>query len=197
VRTLIPLLLLGLLSVAPLAAADEIRIVALGASQTNGKGVPRSDAYPAQLERILRAEGYSVSVMNEGVDGQTTRDILGRLSSAVPDGTRIVIVQPGTNDRHRSRRHPAISPAETRSNVEQILAGLKARNITAILLGYPEEGGREVAETYSAIWYGQPTKDLSSDMMQEDGQHLTREGYAALAKNISVLIKDTLDKLSK
>lgn len=196
-KSSIALLLLGFLSVVSLAAADEIRIVALGASQTNGKGVPRFDAYPAQLERILKAEGYSVSVTNEGVNGQTTRDMLGRLSRAVPDGTRIVVVQPGTNDRHSAGTHSGISPDETRSNIERILARLKARSITAILLGCPGGEGREVAERYSAIWYGQPTKDISSDMMQQDGQHLTKEGYAVLAKNISLLIKDTLDKLSK
>ena len=190
-------MLLGFLSVASSAAADEIRIVALGASQTNGKGVARSDAYPAQLERILKAQGYSVSVTNEGVNGETTRDILGRLDRAVPDGTRIVIVQPGTNDRHSTRRHAAISPDETRNNVEQMLARLKARNVTAILLGYPGEEGGEVAEKYSAIRYGSAENDISSAMIQADGQHLTGEGYAVLAKNISSLIKDMLDKLPK
>jgi acyl-CoA thioesterase I len=78
-------LLLGLLTLPLVATADEIKIVALGASQTNGKGVSNSDAYPAQLERILKTEGYSVSVANEGIDGDTTRDILNRLNRAVLD----------------------------------------------------------------------------------------------------------------
>ena len=58
-------LLFSLLALPLLATADEIKIVALGASQTNGKGVSNSDAYPAQLERILKAEGYAVSVAND------------------------------------------------------------------------------------------------------------------------------------
>ena len=73
---------LGLAALPAAATADEIKIVALGASQTNGKGVSNSDAYPAQLESILKAEGYSVSVANEGMDGVTTRDMLSRLSRA-------------------------------------------------------------------------------------------------------------------
>jgi acyl-CoA thioesterase I len=83
--------LLGYLLWLPsLATADEIKIVALGASQTAGKGVSNSDAYPAQLEKILKAEGYSVSVSNEGIEGQTTRDLLSRMNRAVPDGTKII-----------------------------------------------------------------------------------------------------------
>ena len=38
-------------------SADAATIVALGASNTYGKGVARSQAYPAQLEAILRGKG--------------------------------------------------------------------------------------------------------------------------------------------
>jgi acyl-CoA thioesterase-1 len=191
-------LLAYLLCLASLAGADDIKIVALGASQTAGKGISESDAYPAQLERILKAEGYAVSVANEGIEGQTTRDILSRMNRAVPDGTKIVILQPGTNDRISTKKRTALTPAETRNNVEQMLARFKEKNISAILLGYPGgEPGREIAEKYSAIWYGQPTKDISPDMIQADGQHFTKEGYAVLAKNLSLLIKDIVDKSSK
>jgi lysophospholipase L1-like esterase len=37
------------------ASAGAITIVALGASNTYGKGVARSQSYPAQLEAMLRA----------------------------------------------------------------------------------------------------------------------------------------------
>jgi len=190
-------LLWSLLALPLLVTADEIKIVALGASQTNGKGVSNSDAYPAQLERILKAEDYAVSVANEGADGATTRDMLSRLSRAVPDGTKIVILQPGTNDKVRTNKRGSLNPDETRNNVEQMLARLKEKNISAILLGYPGDGGREVTQKYSAFWYGQPNKNISPDMIQADGQHFTKEGYAVLAKNMSLLIKDIVDKLGK
>ena len=94
------LLLVFLLSLPISANAAEIKIVALGASQTYGKGASRADTYPAQLESLLKAEGYSVLVANEGVNGDTTEGILSRLDRAVPDGTKIVILwltQSGTN----------------------------------------------------------------------------------------------------
>ena len=39
------------------AGAETTRIVALGASNTAGKGVSRDQAFPAQLEAMLRAKG--------------------------------------------------------------------------------------------------------------------------------------------
>ncbi len=40
------------------AQAASISIVALGASNTNGKGVGSGQAWPAVLESMLRAKGY-------------------------------------------------------------------------------------------------------------------------------------------
>jgi acyl-CoA thioesterase-1 len=190
------ILALAVLSCPPLATAEEIKIVALGASQTEGKGVSESDAYPAQLEQLLKAEGYSISVINEGISGNTTRDLLDRFSRAVPEGTKLVILQPGTNDRVRTNKRNALSPDETRKNVEQMLTTLKERNIAVILLGYPGKIGRDIAQQYSANWYP-PSRGIAPDMIQADGIHFTKEGNAVLAKNMSVIVKKIIDKTQK
>ena len=52
-----------------MTSADAATIVALGASNTYGKGVARNQAYPAQLEAILRAKGSDVRVVNAGING--------------------------------------------------------------------------------------------------------------------------------
>jgi acyl-CoA thioesterase-1 len=72
------------------------QIVALGASNTQGYGVNPSEAWPAQLESMLRAKGSSAHITNAGVFGETTGQELARLSSAVPDGTKVVILGIGT-----------------------------------------------------------------------------------------------------
>ena len=93
--------LLGIaLAVAGVAAASAqpIRIVAFGGSSTYGQGVERYDAYPAKLEKALKAKGYNVTVTNAGVSGDKTADGLARLDRAVPAGTQIVIVEYGIND---------------------------------------------------------------------------------------------------
>jgi acyl-CoA thioesterase-1 len=82
-------------------AAHASTVVALGASNTFGKGVARSQAYPAQLEALLRAKGLSVHVVNAGINGDTTGGMLARLDRVVPKGTDVVILQPGGNDRRK------------------------------------------------------------------------------------------------
>jgi acyl-CoA thioesterase-1 len=85
-RSLIIAFLLGFAVI----ANSNAQIVAPGASSTAGYGVGASSAYPAQLEAILRARGRAMSVSNAGISGDTTGGMLARLSSAVPEGTKIV-----------------------------------------------------------------------------------------------------------
>ncbi|MGH6713928.1 MAG: GDSL-type esterase/lipase family protein [Bradyrhizobium sp.] len=105
-------------------SADAATIVALGASNTYGKGVARNQAYPAQLEAILRAKGSSVRVVNAGINGDTTEGMLQRLDRTVPNGTSAVILQPGGNDRRKG------SPDRT----GEIQSRLSARGIPVIML---------------------------------------------------------------
>lgn len=95
-RLLVSLATLAL--IVQLGAARAATVVALGASQTAGKGVSPGEAYPAQLEAMLRAKGLDVTVVNAGISGDTTGGMMARLDSAVPKGTRVVILQPGGND---------------------------------------------------------------------------------------------------
>jgi acyl-CoA thioesterase I len=81
-----------------LGASHAATVVALGASNTAGMGVSPDQAYPAQLQALLRARGLNVNVINAGISGDTTGGMMARLESAVPKGTTAVILQPGGND---------------------------------------------------------------------------------------------------
>jgi acyl-CoA thioesterase I len=80
-------------------AAAPLRIVAIGASNTQGWYVGNQGAYPAKLQALLKAKGIDAQVINAGVPFDTTAGMLKRIDSDVPDGTDIVILQPGANDR--------------------------------------------------------------------------------------------------
>lgn len=136
------------------AAQAATIIVALGASNTYGRGVARSEAYPAQLEALLRARGHDVRVINAGINGDTTGGMLSRLG-AVPKGARVVILQPGGNDRRKGRQ------GERAANVRTIESQLRARGIRVIVLA---------------------NGMLRNLPHQPDGQHLTPEGYRMLAE---------------
>jgi acyl-CoA thioesterase I len=151
---IVPISLVVLLGV---GAAHAATIVALGASNTYGKGVSRGEAYPAQLEALLRAQGRDIRVVNAGINGDTTGSMLSRLDSVVPAGTSMVILQPGGNDRRKGEA------AATPGNFSAIESRLGTRGIKVIVL----ENAR-----------------LRRFPHQPDGQHLTPEGYRMLAAEL-------------
>ncbi|UGV26364.1 acyl-CoA thioesterase [Rhodopseudomonas boonkerdii] len=139
------------------AGAAAATVVALGASNTFGKGVARNQSYPAQLEALLRARGLSARVINAGINGDTTAGMLARLDRAVPKGTAAVILQPGGNDRRKG------SGADRAGNIAEIEKRLRARGIGVVMLE-------------NSALRGLPH--------QADGQHLTPEGYRMLAESL-------------
>src|SRR5258708_181737 len=85
-----------------LAGPAQAQIVAIGASNVAGRGVGSSAAWPAQLEAMLAAKGRNVHVINAGINGDTNAGMLARLDSAVPEGTKIVLLDKrggGSNGR--------------------------------------------------------------------------------------------------
>ena len=137
------------------------QVVALGASNTLGWGVIEGQSYPSQLQAMLQAQGSSLRVTNEGVPGNTTGEMLARLSSAVPDGTKIVILQFGTNDARLNT-----PPATRQANVAAILEELQKRGIKSL----------EVDEMMDAA--------LRDGLGQPDGIHLTAEGHRRVAAQL-------------
>lgn len=144
------------------APAQAIDILALGASNTYGKGVSRGQAYPAHLQRMLRARGIRARVRNAGINGNTTGQMLARLGGLVRRNTRLVILQPGGNDRRRG-----ISWEARRANVRAIKRRLRARGIAVVMLRNRLIGAVDRAG------HARP-----------DGQHFLGSGYRALAARL-------------
>ncbi|HUC52062.1 MAG TPA: GDSL-type esterase/lipase family protein [Xanthobacteraceae bacterium] len=120
--------LTAVLALAAPAAAATLNIVAIGASNTTGFGVGSDHAYPALLQELLRKKGIHANVTNAGVNGDVTGGMLRRLDSAVPQGTDIVILQPGGNDL----RFFGTKAART-ANINAMAARLHARHIRVIV----------------------------------------------------------------
>lgn len=118
------------------AKAESIRVVALGASVTAGKGVGPSYAWPALLEGKLRARGYDASVTVNAISGDTSSGILSRVDSAVVPGTQVVVFDLGSaNDRKIGKTR-----AETEATGAQIASRIRAhgaRPIRAPYMGLP------------------------------------------------------------
>ncbi len=149
------------------AAQAEIRIVAIGDSQIAGRGVASDQAYPAQLERALRAKGYDVAVQNSGINGDTTAGVLARLDSTVPNGTTLAIVVVGGRDLAKGS-----SQAEVRGRLDEIRGRLRARGIPAIVMTGPE---------FQGALGNRPDLHVESSRVLGN-YHLTAEGLALVVK---------------
>jgi acyl-CoA thioesterase-1 len=148
--------------------AQTVKIVALGASNTDGWGVSPSEAYPARLQALMHAKGIDASVANAGIPGDTTGGMLARLDSAAPAGTHIVILQPGTNDEAMGLG------AERAANIDKMRKALAARNAKLIVI-----------DKLDAL----PRSELRGD-----GLHFTPAGYALLAERILPQVLAALGK---
>jgi acyl-CoA thioesterase I len=151
---------------AVLALTDiaSAQIVALGASNVEGYGVNASEAWPAQLESMLRAKGSSAHITNAGVFGDTTAQVLARLSTAVPDGTKVVILGIGAFNDVRTGGSADVAQA----NIVAIKRQLAGRGIRVV----------DAFGTMSAVMH-QP------GMLQADHVHLTAEGHRRVAMQMA------------
>ena len=146
------------------AAGDP---VGMGASNTHGWYVGNQGAYPAQLQALLRAKGIDAQVTNAGVPFETTGMMLRRIDRDVPDGTDIVILEPGGNDRR------FFVPMQQRAaNIAEVERRLEARSINVIV--YDEV----IPLRYRAF----------------DFIHLTYDGHAMIAAALLPRVMEILDR---
>jgi acyl-CoA thioesterase-1 len=198
VQTLVRTLLVVAAVAAPLAAAAAaerpVKLVVLGDSLSAGLGLPGSAAFPAQLEKALKAKGQAVEVVNAGVSGDTAAGGLARLDWSVPDDTDAVIVELGANDMLRG-----IDPKVTRQALDEIVRRLTERRISVLVAAMraaPNFGGDfgrnfeaiypEIAAAYDALLYPFFLEGVATDprLNQRDGIHPTAAGVAIIVTGI-------------
>lgn len=175
---------------APAPAADppdEGLIVALGDSLTAGLGVAERDAWPAQLERRLRAAGLRWKVINVGISGETSSGARARLEWVLGLKPDIMILATGANDGLRG-----ISPDVLRGNLDAMLTTLEGHEVTVVLAGMRmvTNLGRAYTEAFAQVYTDMAGKHRAillpfllegvatrQSLNQVDGLHPTAEGY--------------------
>jgi acyl-CoA thioesterase-1 len=190
IRTVTLGLSLGVL-LCGMASAEPIRIVAFGGSNTFGTNLPRGDAYPAQLEALLKAAGHDVVVKNEGTNGQTTAEELQIMDSAVPPGTQIVIFQPGGNDKGKRALRSGVA-IDTMGNIETIIQRFQERKILVLFSGVGPR--RDALQRFDVAMINEINR-LAPEHLQSDGEHLTAQGYAVVAQKMMPKVVELIGKL--
>ena len=90
--------------VGPLRLPGTVRIFALGDSNTLGWADEEGANWPAELGRLLRAQGGGYEVVNAGVWGYSSFQGLARLREVLELSPDLVLISFGSNDAHRVAR---------------------------------------------------------------------------------------------
>ena len=175
-------------------AADSIRLAVLGDSLTAGYGLAIDEAFPAQLERRLRAAGKEITVINAGVSGDTSAGGLARVDWTLGDNPNFVLIELGANDGLRG-----IEPDDMEANLAAIIERLQAQSVSVMLAGMlaPPNLGRDYADAFNAVYprlaarydvafYPFFLDGVAADpsLNQDDGIHPTADGVAAIVERI-------------
>jgi acyl-CoA thioesterase-1 len=182
-------------------------IVALGDSLTAGYGVKGKDTYPVRLEKKLRETGFQWRVINAGVCGETSGDILSRIDSVLTLKPDIVILEIGVNDGFQG-----IDPQVTRNNIDETVRIFKAHRVTVILAGMrmftnPES---DFSKSFAAIY---PDIARQHDIIlipfflagvagdpslnKADGIHPVAKGYQIVTETVYPYLRRALDRKNR
>ena len=169
-------------------------VVALGDSLTYGYGANPKTAYPTVL-----AELSKWNVVNAGVNGDTSADVLTRVNEITEQNPDLVLLGVGGNDVLQR-----ISPDTTRANIIATIDTLQSNNIDVVLIAEPYFSTsalfgkasdnplyEDIAEAegiplYSDGW----STVLSDDALKSDKIHANAAGYRQFAEGLHGYLKE-------
>ncbi|WP_379544389.1 GDSL-type esterase/lipase family protein [Psychrobacter sp. R86515] len=169
-------------------------VVALGDSLTYGYGANPKTAYPTVL-----AELSKWNVVNAGVNGDTSADVLTRVNEITEQNPDLVLLGVGGNDVLQR-----IAPDTTRANIVATIDTLQSNNIDVVLIAEPHLSTsalfgkasdnplyEDIAEAediplYSDGW----STILSDDALKSDRIHANAAGYRQFAEGLHDYLKD-------
>jgi acyl-CoA thioesterase I len=183
---------------APALSAQESgagpSVVFLGDSLSAGAHLAADEAFPAQLQQKLKAEGVPFQLANAGVSGDTSAGGLRRVDWVLRAKPAFVVVELGANDGLRGM--PATGVEQ---NLRAIIAKIKAQGARVMLLGMrlPPSVGADYARDFEAI-YPRIAADTGvayvpfflegvagiAELNLPDGLHPTAEGHARIADKL-------------
>ena len=182
-------------------------ILAVGDSLTAGYGVAADETYPALLERKLREAGHDWRVVNAGVNGEKSGELLARIGWILSQQPDIVILQTGTNDGLRG-----ISPVEMKGNIEAIVRTLSEHGVTVVLADMenlkPRKGEYDMlfASVYPEIAREQDVILIplflagvagKPELNRADGIHPTAEGYRIVVENVWPFVVEAIGRRAR
>ena len=171
--------------------AKNSTVVALGDSLTEGFGA--SVAYPTVLQQLT---GWNV--VNHGVAGNTSADIINRLSESLSLNPKLILFGIGGNDFLRK-----VDENETKNNIIKTIQQIKNNHIPVVLIAephftvsalfgsfkdhpmYEEIARQENIPLFGDLW----SEVLSDKSLKSDQIHANDAGYRYFAEKLVQFLK--------
>jgi acyl-CoA thioesterase-1 len=188
--------------------ASRITIAYLGDSVTAGLGLLTNQTFPAKIEEMFKAEGYTnVDTINAGLSGDTSAGGLRRVERLLEPSVKIVVVALGANDALRG-----LTVAQTEENLRQIIDIAQGRGVQVMLCGMeaPTNLGEDYRTAFRELYFdllrsyqrqivyvpfllegvaGKP------ELNQADGIHPNEEGSTIIAELLFPLLRGMVDRV--
>ena len=169
-------------------------VIALGDSLTYGYGATPESAYPQHLAELTQWR-----VINAGVNGDTSNDVLARLNGIITQHPDLVLLSVGGNDVLQR-----VPPATTSQNITDIVIQLKKANIPVVLISQPHFSAsalfgkasdnpvyKTIAKAEEVPLYEEGwSKVLSDESLKSDQIHANAAGYRHFAEGLHDYLRE-------
>jgi acyl-CoA thioesterase-1 len=176
---------------------ERTTVVFLGDSLTAGYGLDPALSFPSLIQASWSRGGIPYAVINEGVSGDTTADVLARLGSSRAPAAELTILEIGANDAFHGVAVDAI-----KANITLIIERIRrGGSRVALCTMYFSDGfvsndndyTHRFNALYAEVGRAQDVPVLPSllrslftrgDLWQADGVHPTAAGHALVARDL-------------
>ncbi|WP_286240460.1 arylesterase [Neptuniibacter halophilus] len=179
-------------------------LIVLGDSLSAAYQMDKEQGWVSLLDEKMRAEGYTLPVVNASVSGDTTQNGIARLKKLLQQtDAEIVIIELGGNDGLRGT-----PPMAIRRNLNRLIDMAEDAGARVLLLGIqlPANYGAAYTDKFREI-YPQVAEDkevalvpffmqqvaLAPERMQDDGIHPSAEGQPYLLETVWPHLQPLLD----
>ncbi len=183
----------------PIVTSAEVnsphKIYFIGDSITEGYGVEKSAAYPAQLSEMLHKNGRTnTELVNSGISGSTSASGLQRLQWILKSNPSAIVIALGSNDVLRG-----INVQSTKKNLESMITAAQAKHVKVLLTGVraPPNYGKdydrqlqkafkELVNKYHIVYMPFLLEGVGGDknLNQYDGIHPNEKGHKLIAEKM-------------
>ncbi len=183
-------------------AQEELTILFLGDSLTEGYGLDEEESFPSLVKEMLAADGINIRVLNAGISGSTSASALSRLQWYIRSQPDLMVLSLGANDGLRG-----LSIDEMKANLAETIEFAKANGVQAAITGMmvPPNMGPEYTDAFARVFPDLATEydiplmpfllqDVAAvpELNQADGIHPNAEGTRIVATNMVSFLKTIL-----